>query len=69
MNDQSPFAALQRSLKELLTFLDAAVQNKTQLQLFQDWLESAPGGSIYHYATGVWLDERKRCDMSVYIQS
>jgi len=58
MNDQSPFAALQRSLKKLLTFLDAA--NRTRL---------APGGSIYHYATGVWLDERKRCDMSVYIQS
>jgi hypothetical protein len=68
MNDDSPWGALQ-SLKHNLSFLDAPSRNKTELQLFQDWLESAKGGSIYHYATGVWLEERKKNDASVHINS
>jgi hypothetical protein len=67
MNDGSPWSALQ-SLKGL-SFLDAPRLNKTELQLFRDWLESAKGGSIYHYATGIWLDERKKNDYSTYVYS
>jgi hypothetical protein len=67
MNDNSPWSALQ-SLKGL-SFLDAPRLNKTELQLFQDWLESAKGGSIYHYATATWLDERKKHSMQEYVYS
>jgi hypothetical protein len=67
MNDNSPWTALQ-SLKGL-SFLDAPSLNKTELQLFQDWLESAKGGSTFKYAEAIWLDERKKHDYSTYVYS
>jgi hypothetical protein len=29
------------------------VGEKKKLEEFEAWLKSAPGGSIYHYATGI----------------
>ena len=57
MND-TPFSALQ-SLKP----------PESEVEAFESWLKNAPGGSIFHYFTGTWIEERKRHDASVYIHS
>jgi frataxin-like iron-binding protein CyaY len=41
----------------------------TELESFEHWLQTAKGGSVYNYADGTWLDQRKRHSMAEYVHS